>query len=165
LCVKVVHEERLREGSLACVQFAILYSSASGQRRVRVHSMALPVTRSLGSVFRGADLEVYMAYLARKVSMSMPGKSLSFVRDIINKSVIGTLLAYRKHVRVWVLSCVENFGFDGAFFTCAVCLFIIFWSVDTPRITKADAIILPWSHEASMLQNRCEGRCKGGMDG
>ena len=100
LCVKVVHEERLREGSQACVQFAILYSSPSGQRRVRVHSMALPVTRSLGSVFRGADLEVYMAYLARKVSMSIPGKSLSFVRDLVNKSVVGTLLAYRKHVRV-----------------------------------------------------------------
>ncbi|WPT14116.1 Protein transport protein Sec24-like CEF [Picochlorum sp. SENEW3] len=97
LCVKIVHEERLKEGSQAYFQFAVLYSTTSGQRRVRVHSLALPVTRSLGSVFRGADLEVYLSYLARKVSMGIPGKSLSFSKDIIHKSAIGTLLAYRKH--------------------------------------------------------------------
>ncbi len=98
LCVKIVHEERLKEGSQAFFQFAVLYSTTSGQRRVRVHSLALPVTRSLGSVFRGADLEVYLSYLARKVSMGIPGKSLSYTKDIIHESAIGTLLAYRKHV-------------------------------------------------------------------
>jgi len=97
LFVKISHDQRLREGSQACFQFATLYSTPGGQRRVRVHSLALPVTRSLGSVFRGADLEVYMGYLARQTISSMPGKSLASLKDIINKAVSATLLAYRKH--------------------------------------------------------------------
>ena len=94
---KLAHDERLREGSQAYFQFATLYSTTAGQRRVRVHSMALPVTRSLGSVFRGADLEVYMGYLARQAAAAMPGKSLVNVRDVIAKAATGTLVAYRKH--------------------------------------------------------------------
>lgn len=97
ICVKILHEDRLREGSQACFQFATLYSTPGGQRRVRIHSISLPVTRSLGSVFRGADIEVYMGYVARQVMSSMPGKSLVNLKDIITKTVSGTLLAYRKH--------------------------------------------------------------------
>ena len=94
---KLLHDERLREGSNAYFQFATLYSTTAGQRRVRVHSMSLPVTRSLGSVFRGADLEVYMGYLARQAAAAMPGKTLVHVRDLIGKAATGTLVAYRKH--------------------------------------------------------------------
>ena len=94
---KLVHEERLREGSQAYFQFATLYSTTAGQRRVRVHSMGLPVTRSLGSLFRGADLEIYMGYLARQAAAGMASKSLSQMRDAINKAATGTLVAYRKH--------------------------------------------------------------------
>ena len=97
LFAKISHDQRLREGSQACFQFATLYSTPGGQRRVRVHSLALPVTRSLGSVFRGADLEIYMGYVARQVIMSMPGKSLASMKDVVTKTVSGTLLAYRKH--------------------------------------------------------------------
>ena len=94
---KLVHDERLREGSQAYFQFATLYSTISGQRRVRVHSMGLPVTRSLGSVFRGADLEVYMGYLARQAAAGLASKSITQLRDVINKAATGTLVAYRKH--------------------------------------------------------------------
>ncbi len=94
---KLVHDERLREGSHAYFQFATLYSTIAGQRRVRVHSMGLPVSRSLGSVFRGADLEIYMGYLARQAAAGMASKSLSQLRDAINKAATGTLVAYRKH--------------------------------------------------------------------
>ncbi len=94
---KLAHDERLREGSQAYIQFATLYSTMAGQRRVRVHSMGLPVSRSLGSVFRGADLEVYMGYLARQTAAGMASKSLCHLRDKINKAATGTLVAYRKH--------------------------------------------------------------------
>jgi protein transport protein SEC24 len=94
---KIIHDERLKEGSQVCLQYATLYSTIGGQRRVRVHSLALPVTRSLGSVFRGADLEIYMGYLARQAASMMPGKSIRQVKDMLNKAATGTLVAYRKH--------------------------------------------------------------------
>jgi len=52
----------------AYLQFALLYTTTEGERRVRVHTLALPVTQSLGTVFRGADLDSYMAYVSRKVA-------------------------------------------------------------------------------------------------
>jgi len=36
--------------------------------QVRVHTLALPITQSLGTTFRGADLDAYMSYVSRKVA-------------------------------------------------------------------------------------------------
>lgn len=51
------HDERLPAGGMAFLQAALLYTTPEGNRRVRVHTLALPVASSLGSVFRGADLD------------------------------------------------------------------------------------------------------------
>jgi Sec23/Sec24 beta-sandwich domain len=51
------HDERLPAGGMAFLQAALLYTTPDGHRRVRVHTLALPVASSLGSVFRGADLD------------------------------------------------------------------------------------------------------------
>lgn len=61
-------QEKLPERGEAYLQFALLYSTTDGQRRVRVHTLALPITQSLGTAFRGADLDTYMSYVSRKVS-------------------------------------------------------------------------------------------------
>lgn len=58
------HEERLRSGGSAYIQAALLYTTPSGQRRVRVHTLALPIAGSLGSVFRGADLDATLQVFA-----------------------------------------------------------------------------------------------------
>jgi hypothetical protein len=51
------HEERLKPGTIAFIQAALLYSTPGGARRVRVHTLALPVASSIGAIFRGADLD------------------------------------------------------------------------------------------------------------
>lgn len=61
-------QEKLSERGEAYLQFALLYSTVDGQRRVRVHTLALPITPSLGTTFRGADLDAYMSYVSRKVA-------------------------------------------------------------------------------------------------
>lgn len=33
-----------------------------------MHTLALPITQSLGTTFRGADLDAYMSYVSRKVA-------------------------------------------------------------------------------------------------
>lgn len=61
-------QEKLPERGEAYLQFALLYTTTEGQRRVRVHTLALPITQSLGTAFRGADLDAYMSYVSRKVA-------------------------------------------------------------------------------------------------
>lgn len=98
IAAKIVHEERLREGSEAYIQFALLYTSTDGRRRLRSLTVALPVTRSLGAIFRAADLDSYVTYVSRKVSVQLCGRSIAACRDVIIKAAVDTLVAYRKHV-------------------------------------------------------------------
>ena len=51
------HEERLQAGTTVYLQAATLFTTPGGARRVRVHTLALPVGGSIGAIFRGADLE------------------------------------------------------------------------------------------------------------
>ncbi len=80
-----------------CVQCALLYTTLGGQRRIRVHTLALPVTDSLATVFKGADLDAYTCHLSRRVAGMLPGASIQAVRDMVTNSVVNTLYAYRKH--------------------------------------------------------------------
>lgn len=94
---KLVYEEKLPERGEAYLQFALLYSTVDGQRRVRVHTLALPITQSLGTAFRGADLDAYVSYVSRKVASQVPGHALGACKEAINKAAADALLAYRTH--------------------------------------------------------------------
>jgi protein transport protein SEC24 len=95
LAARLVHDQRLREGSEAYAQYALLYTTTGGERRVRVHTLALPVTRNLGTVYKGADLDAYVSYVARKVSAQLGGRSVAACREVVFKSAVDTLAAYR----------------------------------------------------------------------
>lgn len=94
---KLMYEEKLPERGEAYLQFALLYSTVDGQRRVRVHTLALPITQSLGTTFRGADLDAYMSYVSRKVASQVPGHALGACKEAINKAAADALVAYRTH--------------------------------------------------------------------
>lgn len=49
------------------LQCALLYTTTDGARRVRVSTLALPVSDQMGAVFKGADLDSQLAALTRQV--------------------------------------------------------------------------------------------------
>ena len=67
------HDARLDEKEMAYVQVATLYTTASGERRVRVCNLALGVTSLIGNVFRFADLDAVVTIFAKE------GKSFSLL--------------------------------------------------------------------------------------
>ena len=71
------YEERLNDGGEAYVQCALLYTTIQGERRIRVHTMALPVTSVLGNVFRASDLEAQTCDMIRKTAARLLGGSTS----------------------------------------------------------------------------------------
>ncbi|GAA5958456.1 hypothetical protein JCM21900_001476 [Sporobolomyces salmonicolor] len=94
---KIKHEGKLDEKTDAYFQCAALYTSASGQRRVRVHNMAVPVTSLVNNVFRFADMDTTIAYIIKEAIAQTSSKSLRQVREQLTESCVKTLLAYRKH--------------------------------------------------------------------
>ena len=66
IAARIKHEGKLDEKVDAHFQCAVLYTSAAGERRVRVHNLAVPVTSLLANVFRLADMDTTLAYIAKE---------------------------------------------------------------------------------------------------
>ncbi|KAI7959660.1 hypothetical protein MJO28_003451 [Puccinia striiformis f. sp. tritici] len=92
-------EGKLEDNSSVDAQFqcALLYTSATGQRRVRCHNLTLPVTRVIGNIFRSADMDATMALLTKQYIAQIVQVPLRDVRATLTESCVKILLAYRKH--------------------------------------------------------------------
>ncbi|KAL4401868.1 COPII coat Sec23p-Sfb3p heterodimer component [Malassezia pachydermatis] len=93
----IKHEARLEESREAYFQSATLYTAARGERRVRVHTMAVPVSSTLGNVFRYADMDSTVAHYAKEAATLAHTKSLKDVRSYLTSRCVAILLAYRKN--------------------------------------------------------------------
>lgn len=63
-----------------------------------MHTLGLPTTAVLGSVFRGADLDSQIAWSSRSAAASVANAgSLLSVREAIQKGTVDCLLSYRKN--------------------------------------------------------------------
>lgn len=93
----VKHDQRLEESREAYFQCAVLYTTATGERRVRVHTLAVPVTSTLGNVFRYADMDSAVAYYAKEAATLARTKPLKEVRNYLTSKCVAILLAYRKN--------------------------------------------------------------------
>ena len=52
--VEIGHEENALSAPTCCLQAALLYTTSSGERRIRVHTMELPVTSTLATLYEQA---------------------------------------------------------------------------------------------------------------
>ncbi|CAK0784355.1 hypothetical protein CVIRNUC_007559 [Coccomyxa viridis] len=63
--VSIQHDETVVQGPVAYMQCALLYTSSSGERRIRVHTLAMAVVDDAASLFRAADGAATLALLAK----------------------------------------------------------------------------------------------------
>lgn len=60
LTIEVKYDDKLTEEEGVYVQCAVLYTSCSGQRRLRVHNMALNTCSQLAELFRNCELDTIL---------------------------------------------------------------------------------------------------------
>ncbi|KAM6346292.1 protein transport protein Sec24B isoform 3-T3 [Podargus strigoides] len=92
--VQMSIEESLTDTSLVCFQTALLYTSSKGERRIRVHTLCLPVVTSLADVYAGADVQAVVCLLANMAVDRSVSSSLSDARDALVNAVVDSLAAY-----------------------------------------------------------------------
>lgn len=95
IAVQLRHDDKLDKE--AFFQFVVLYTTTQGERRIRVHNLALPVTQLLGQVFKGADLDTQTNLTARRVCRDIPGGTLAGCQDQLLRQCINQLFSYRKN--------------------------------------------------------------------
>jgi protein transport protein SEC24 len=80
------------------VQCAVLYTTPTGERRLRVHNLKLGVAKTVASLFKGADLDASICLLTKQFVTLSAKKSLGDLSKELDELCVKILLSYRKYV-------------------------------------------------------------------
>ena len=97
LSVELKHEDKLTENSKVFIQMALLYTSVSGQRRIRLHNLSLNVCVNYSQIFSSCELDVLVNYMAKLATRSVLVSTPKSIRDNLIQQVSHILAAYRKN--------------------------------------------------------------------
>lgn len=67
IAVEIKHDDKLPPDENVYVQIAVLYTSVSGQRRLRILNLALKTCVQMADLFRCCDLDVMVLFFAKQV--------------------------------------------------------------------------------------------------
>ncbi|XP_044749387.1 protein transport protein Sec24A [Coccinella septempunctata] len=93
--MQVSIEENLSDVDSVCFQAALLYTSSKGERRIRVHTLCLPVVSALHEVIHSADQQCIVGLLAKMAVDRSVESSLSDAREAFINVVIDILSSYK----------------------------------------------------------------------
>lgn len=65
ISVSIKHDGRLEEKMDSYFQVAMLYTTVHGQRRVRIHTISVPCTSLISTVFRCAEMDATINFLSK----------------------------------------------------------------------------------------------------
>ncbi|KAF4526569.1 hypothetical protein B566_EDAN009585 [Ephemera danica] len=88
-------EESLSDVQNVCFQAALLYTSSKGERRIRVHTLCLPIAANVSDVLNGADQQCIVGLLAKMAADRSQLSSLSDARDAFINVAVDVLSTYR----------------------------------------------------------------------
>lgn len=89
------NDERLKEGQTAYVQFAMLYNTQFGDKRIRIFNYALPITKNLNAYFKSADVEALTEFVVKKELSRSIQKGTKNTREAMINNLVTLLYNYR----------------------------------------------------------------------
>ncbi|KAJ3219606.1 DNA mismatch repair protein msh6 [Dinochytrium kinnereticum] len=96
--VEFRHDGKLDEKAESSVQAALLYTTSSGERRIRVLNFSLLNTSSLGNIFRYGEMDTTLNYLAKAYVSQAASLSLKAIREQLTDKCVKILTSYRKNI-------------------------------------------------------------------
>uniref|UniRef100_A0A8C4SGL1 SEC24 homolog C, COPII coat complex component n=1 Tax=Erpetoichthys calabaricus TaxID=27687 RepID=A0A8C4SGL1_ERPCA len=95
--VEFRHDDKLSEESGAFIQCAVLYTSCSGQRRLRVHNLSLNCCTQLAELYRNCETDCLINFFAKYAYRSVLNGTTKSVRDGLINQTAQILACYRKN--------------------------------------------------------------------
>ncbi|XP_076652844.1 protein transport protein Sec24AB [Halictus rubicundus] len=93
--MQIAIEENLSDVQNVCFQAALLYTSSKGERRIRVHTLSLPVANSLSDILHSADQQCIVGLLSKMAVDRSQQSTLSDARDALINVAIDVVSAYK----------------------------------------------------------------------
>ncbi|CAL9699325.1 unnamed protein product [Knipowitschia caucasica] len=97
ITVEFKHDDKLSEDTGALMQCAVLYTSCSGQRRLRVHNMAVNCCSQLADLYRNCETDTIINYFSKFAFRGVANNPTKSVRDTLVNQCAQILACYRKN--------------------------------------------------------------------
>ena len=88
-------DEDMKDFSHACFQAAILYTNTSGERRIKVHTIAFPVVGTIHEVVNNADQEAVIGLVVKMAGERSLQTNLADAREALINCAIDLLQTYK----------------------------------------------------------------------
>ncbi|XP_071609610.1 protein transport protein Sec24D isoform X2 [Heliangelus exortis] len=95
--VEFKHDDKLNEDNGALIQCAVLYTSISGQRRLRIHNIGLNCSSQLADVYKTCETDALINFFAKSAFKAILSQPLKMVREILVNQTAHMLACYRKN--------------------------------------------------------------------
>jgi len=96
IAVVLQHDDKLPEDNCSFVQAALLYTTRNGERRVRVHNLAMRVSRDHSAIYKGLDCDAIVSTITRLgTKIIYDNDSLPTTTAYLSDMLVTTLATYR----------------------------------------------------------------------
>ncbi|XP_076263106.1 COPII coat complex component secretory 24CD [Rhynchophorus ferrugineus] len=97
IAVEIKHDDKLSEDEGVYIQAALLYTSCSGQRRLRILNLSLKTCSQMAELYRSCDLDTIINYIAKQSTYKLLDHSPKAIKDSIVNRAAQILAVYRKN--------------------------------------------------------------------
>ncbi|KTW27700.1 hypothetical protein T552_02140 [Pneumocystis carinii B80] len=98
ISITFTYDSKLNPKSNAYFQCAVLYTTATGQRRLRCYNTVASISSNPCDVIRYVDIDAYITILAKSALLKIMKKPLKQIRDELTDVCINILACYRKNL-------------------------------------------------------------------
>lgn len=96
--VQIALEDQSVTATVAYMQTALLYTTSGGERRIRVHTLQIPITSQVADLFNGTDQDAMvclMTKIAAEKAVAHNSRGLKDARDFFEQRAVDTFRLYR----------------------------------------------------------------------
>lgn len=89
------NDDSLLVNPTVSIQAALLYTTSSGERRIRVHTTCIPVTQSIGEMFERVNVNAITNLLAKQAIIAVLKEGFDKARELIRNKCVALLRTHR----------------------------------------------------------------------
>ncbi|KAK9309798.1 hypothetical protein QLX08_000620 [Tetragonisca angustula] len=97
IAIEVKHDDKLTDDEGVYIQAALLYTSCSGIRRLRIINLSLKTSSQMAELYRACDLDAIINYFSKQSVFKLIESTPKTVKDNLISRCANILAAYRKH--------------------------------------------------------------------
>jgi len=95
--VEIKHDDKITDEEGVFVQAALLYTSVSGQRRLRIINSSFNVSDNMGELYRNCDLDTIVNFFAKQSISKLMDSNPKSVKESLMQQCAQILACYRKN--------------------------------------------------------------------